>query len=100
MRWIYSSIVLILLSGCEPVISCGGDCQYYEKVGIAVVKSISKEACIVDFYPKQERWSENIDAKCMEKMETGKKYPAIYRKSIQTSCEHYEIHVYYQIPEK
>ena len=100
MRWIYSSILLVILSGCEPAISCGGDCHYSEKVGSAVVKSINKEECIVDLYSNQGIWGENIDAKCMRKMEIGKKYPAIYRVSTQINCKRYEIHVYYEIQER
>ena len=67
-----SLIILLSLSACTPMV--GGDCDYQKTEGIAKIKSINTEHCIVDFYVykeagsawRLEKYLGDIEANCLD----------------------------------
>ncbi len=95
--WIGWLGILMILQSCSSIV--GGVCKYEEITGMAKVISISKEECIVDFYPDQNRWPEwnirynihHIDATCIGKVVERKYYPAVYKEETEGSCKPYHV---------
>lgn len=87
MKQLYLIILaLFILSACTQV---GGNCNYQKTVGKALVKSIDKNRCVVDFNAMQ-----NVEAKCIGDVVVGEKYFALYEKAIHGSCTPYFLRVY------
>ena len=94
-------VVVLVLDGCLPKV--GGECKYEKIDGVAFIKSKKDSDCIIDFFPNNNilrEWNTkqnlyNTDAKCIGNIKIGKKYPAIYEKSIPP-CTPYKMTVYHQ----
>ena len=88
MKKIYLTILTLLtLNSCTPI---GGNCNYQKTSGTAIVKSIEKDRCMVDFNAMQ-----NVEAQCIGNIVVGQKYFAIYEKAMHGSCTPYFLFVYH-----
>jgi len=89
MKSIYFTLLaLFILNGCS--FKVGGDCKYQKTVGKALIKSIGKNRCIVDFNTMQ-----NIEAQCIGAVVAGEAYCAVYKKATHGSCTPYFLTVYH-----
>ena len=87
MKKVYLIILtLFTLSACTQV---GGNCNYQKTIGKALIKSIDKNKCLVDFNDMK-----NVEAKCIGNVVVGQKYFAVYEKAMHGSCTPYFLRVY------
>jgi len=94
-KYFFLFFVLLLFTSCSFIV--GGDCQYINNSGSALIKSKKVTTCIVDFFPEQGVWQEwkqkqntyNIEVYCSDKIKVGESYPAVYKKATHGSCTPY-----------
>ena len=94
-KFFYIFLILLFFNGCSFIV--GGDCNYVETEGNALIKSKNNHTCIAIFLPKQGVWREwkqkpnayDIETYCSDKIKIGQSYPAVYKKATHSSCTPY-----------
>jgi len=85
---IFIGTLILLFTSCTPKV--GGECIYQKIEGEALVKSIANNnRCMVDFNEFKD-----FEAKCIGKVEVGKRYFALYEKKTKGVCTPYFLRVY------
>ena len=85
VKYIILILTLLLFTNCSYII--GGNCNYQNTKGTALIKSKNKHTCTAKFTPKQLNY--DIEFTCKENINIGKFYPAILKKASHGSCRPY-----------
>jgi hypothetical protein len=76
-------LILSTFYGCSFIV--GGDCNYQNTEGVALIKNKIQNRCTAKFAPKQVSY--DIEFTCSDDIKVGKSYPAILQKATHGSCK-------------
>ena len=75
-------LILSTFYGCSFIV--GGDCNYQNIEGIALVKTKNGKKCTAQFTPKKVDY--DIEFTCKDIIQVGQSYTAVLQKATHGSC--------------